>query len=173
MAADEYLAFLPLLIYGIALADLLGEWKRLFDIKNIFIPYILFTAFLTEIAIYNVFIYLTLVSQLADFEYYQYLFSLIPPFLFMLTVNIFTPEKKESTKEYFLKNKPLIYILLALFLSSHFLFNFDESTMTITGRLIGVIALVAMGFYKKKWTLYFPIIIWLILLWLRASTTVF
>jgi len=34
METTEYLAFVPLLIYGIGLADLLGEWKRLFDPKE-------------------------------------------------------------------------------------------------------------------------------------------
>jgi hypothetical protein len=28
MEAPEYLAFIPLLFYGIALADLLGQWRR-------------------------------------------------------------------------------------------------------------------------------------------------
>jgi hypothetical protein len=31
MEATEYFAFLPLLIYGIALADLFSQWKRLFS----------------------------------------------------------------------------------------------------------------------------------------------
>jgi hypothetical protein len=30
MDASEYLAFLPLLLYGIALADLFSQWKRFF-----------------------------------------------------------------------------------------------------------------------------------------------
>jgi len=35
MDLTEYMVFLPLLIYGIALADLFSQWKRFFDIKEI------------------------------------------------------------------------------------------------------------------------------------------
>ena len=51
MDAAEYLAFLPLLIYGIALADLFSQWKRLFNPKQLYLPYILLTGILTETAI--------------------------------------------------------------------------------------------------------------------------
>jgi len=175
MATEEYLAFLPLLIYGIALADLFKEWKRLFDFKNVFLPYTLFTILLTELAIYNVFIYLNVVSELGegDFKYYQYLLSLIPPFLFMLTVNIFTPEKSENTKEYFLKNQPLIFILLASFFSSHFIYDFEENMIVVGGRIIGVLLLVVLGFSKKRLSLYVPVIAWLIMFLTRISITIF
>ena len=33
MSTTEFLAFIPLLIYGLGLTILLGEWKRVFDRK--------------------------------------------------------------------------------------------------------------------------------------------
>ena len=64
MDATEYLAFLPLLIYGIALADLFSQWKRLFNPRLLFIPYLLLTIILTETALYNVFVYAKLLDEL-------------------------------------------------------------------------------------------------------------
>ena len=97
MDASEYLAFLPMLLYGIALADLFSQWKRLFSPKQLFLPYLLLTIMLTETALYNVFIYAKLLDELKGLSYFGYLKYLIPPFLFMLASNIFTPSShKES-----------------------------------------------------------------------------
>lgn len=163
MDANEYLAFLPLLIYGLALSDLLSQWKRFFDFESFYLPYMLFTIFLTELAIYNVYVYLELVSEFSKILYYQYLLGLIPPFLFMLTVNIFTPEKEDDTKKYFLLNKSKLFFLLALFMGSHFLYNFNETTYVLVGRIIGLSFLIILGFIKKEWTIYLVILIWLII----------
>ena len=53
MEAPEYLAFIPLLFYGIALADLLGQWRRFFDGDYFYLPYFLTTLIFTEVAIWN------------------------------------------------------------------------------------------------------------------------
>ena len=69
MIPSEYLAFIPLLIYGIALADLLSQWKRLFNPKDLFIPYLLMTIILTETALYNVFVYAEVINKLGGQTY--------------------------------------------------------------------------------------------------------
>jgi len=54
MDSTEYLAFVPLLLYGIALADLfdlLGQWRRFFDKEYLYWPYFLTTVMVTELAI--------------------------------------------------------------------------------------------------------------------------
>ena len=64
MEASEYLAFIPLLIYGIALADLLGQWRRFFDRDYFYLPYFLTTLIFTENAIWSVYGYLEVTSHL-------------------------------------------------------------------------------------------------------------
>ena len=169
MDSSEYLAFVPLLIYGIALADLFGEWKRLFDKTQWFLPYILLTIVFTEVAVYNVFIYLKLVNQMAGLNYINYLITLLPPFLFMLLVNAFTPDKGDITKDYFLKHMPIFMSLLAAFIASHFLFNFEENPLTITGRIASVVFILAVGFSRKMWLVYLMSFFWLILLLTRTN----
>ncbi|MEN8251055.1 MAG: hypothetical protein ABFS32_19130 [Bacteroidota bacterium] len=169
MAASEYLAFLPLLIYGIALADLFSEWKRLFNPKGLFIPYSLFTIILTEIAVYNVFVFAELLSELDGITYYNYLSYLLPPFIFLLTVNIYTPEKDTDTKTYFIKQMPVFFTLMALFSASHFLYDFSENTGTLIIRLVSIAMFAITGFSRKVWMTYALAVVWLILLIFRIG----
>ncbi|MDX2445379.1 MAG: hypothetical protein QNK30_16405 [Bacteroidales bacterium] len=173
MEASEYLAFIPLLIYGIALADLLSEWKRLFDPKDWYLPYLLFTIILTEMAVYNIYIYLDLVLQFEGQSYFRYLSFLIPPFLFLLTTNSFTPEKQSVTKEYFIAKMPVFYTLMALFVASHFFYSFNEGAHTIVIRIIAAAVLIIFGYYRKVWSVYLIFVIWLISFVLVKGLSVF
>ncbi len=173
MEASEYLAFIPLLIYGIALADLLSEWKRLFDPKDWYLPYLLFTIILTEMAVYNIYIYLDLVLQFEGQSYFRYLSFLVPPFLFLLTTNSFTPEKQSVTKEYFIAKMPVFYTLMALFVASHFFYSFNEGAHTIVIRIIAVAVLIIFGYYRKVWSVYLIFVIWLISFVLVKGLSVF
>ena len=169
MEASEYLAFLPLLIYGIALADLFNQWKRFFNPKELYIPYLLLTIILTETALYNVFIYAELIDNLVGLSYFSYLSYLIPPFLFMLTANIFTPDQDSDTEEYFLKQMPVFLSLLALFAASHFLYNFNENFPTIVGRLIAILVILVTGIFRKIWMFYIVVALWFFLLFVKGG----
>lgn len=169
MEASEYLAFLPLLIYGIALADLFSQWKRFFNLKEVYIPYLLLTIILTETALYNVFIYAELIDQLAGLSYFSYLLYLIPPFLFMLTANIFTPDKDSDTEEYFLRQMPVFLSLLALFSASHFLYDFNENFPTIVGRMTAILIIIITGISRKIWMFYIVVVLWIFLLFVKGG----
>lgn len=168
MISSDYLAFLPLLIYGIALTELFSQWKRLINLERMFIPYSLFTIILTEMAIYNVYVYGNLVVQLEGLNYYFYLKYLIPPLLFILTINIFTPDKDSDTKDYFLKKVPIFFTLLSLFVACHFLFDFDENLIPKVGRIVAIILILITGIYRKIWLMYIIFFWWLILLPFRG-----
>ena len=92
MKASEVLAFLPLLIYGIAIAELFSQWKRFIDFKSLYLPYTLLTILLTEIALYNVYLFSQLVGEINTMNYKRYLLYIVPPFIFMISIYIFTPE---------------------------------------------------------------------------------
>lgn len=163
MSKSEFLVFLPLFFYGFALAELLREWKRLFRFEDMYLPYSIITIVLTEGAIYNVYILSKLLSELEHVVYITYLSYLISPFLFMLLVNIYTPEQGDNTKEYFEKNRLMYFSLSAVFVASHFLFDYDETIYTTIGRLIFICSLLFAGIVKKSWTIYFVFILWIIL----------
>ena len=158
----EYLAFIPLLMYGLGLADLLSQWRRLFDPMEWYLPYTVFTIILTEIAVYNVFIYYNLLVQLPGENYFTYLSFLLPPFLFILTTNAFTPEKDANTKEHFDKRMPIFFTLLAMLTLSHFIYKYEESIFTHITRLLVVGILIIVGFTRKIWLVYIIALLWLI-----------
>jgi hypothetical protein len=166
----QALAFVPLLIYGFGISKLLSEWGRLFDSKKYFLPYLLFTIMLTEVAVYSVFVYTQLLLKLPDLNYLTYLSYLIPPFLFFLVTNVFTPDKGADTKEYFIKKMPLFFILLALFFGSQFLYDMHESNYVHIIRLVVIVVLILTGlFYRKVWITYVLVVIWLIAIIIRGN----
>ena len=110
MDPAEYLAFVPLLFYGIALADLLGQWRRFFDRSYFYFPYFFTTIMFTESAIWNVYQYLDIVAILDGVRYAQYWLYLIQPIIFLITVSALTPESNIlDTKGHFQEKIPLIY----------------------------------------------------------------
>jgi len=169
MDASEYLSFLPLLLYGIALADLFSQWKRFFNPEQLFIPYLFMTIILTETALYNVFIYAKLLDELSGLSYFNYLSYLLPPFLFMLTTNIFTPDQDSETEEYFIKQMPIFFTLLALFAACHFLYEFDENATILIIRIIALLILFLTGIFRRIWMVYFVCIIWIVSLFVKGG----
>lgn len=160
MDPAEYLAFLPLLIYGIGITDLLSQWKRFFIKKGQYPLYIVLTVMLIERAVYNVFIYLDLVDTLPEQSYYKYLIFLIPPFLFQMVVNVFTPDKGSETRLYFITNLRLIFVLMALFTVSHFLYNFNEHPFSQYVRILVIIVSIAIAIFRKNWLIYLLVALW-------------
>ena len=167
MNESEVLAFLPLLIYGIAIAALFSQWKRFINYKNIYPPYALFTILLTEIALYNVYLFSQLVHEISMMDYKSYLIYVLPPFIFLIAVNIFTPEKEDETETYFKENMPIFFTLIAFFVASHFLFKFEESSVMFFARLIIIIWLLITGILRKVWMVYVFAAIWFVLLMSR------
>jgi hypothetical protein len=169
MEATEYLAFLPLLIYGIALADLFREWKRFLNLKEIFFPYLIVTIIFTETALYNVFAFAGLLENLEGLTYSSYLLYLAPPFLFMLATSFFTPEEKSDTEEYFMKNMPVFLTFFALFVASHFLYNFNEPPIFLGIRIFSIVYILLTGILRKKWMVYLLCAIWLFSLFAKEG----
>ncbi len=168
MKSSEVLAFLPLLIYGFAIAELFRQWKRIIDFKHLFLPYTLFTLVLTEIALYNVFLYSKLVPEISGLTYFNYMIYLLPPFLFMITVYVFTPEKEDDTKEYFIAKMPIFFFLISLFIATHFIFEYQENMGVKVGRIIGIILIMSAGISRKIWLTYLVFALWLIVLIFRG-----
>lgn len=169
MSSSEYLAFIPLLIYGLGLTILLSEWRRIFNLHEIFIPYTLFTLVLTELAVYNVFIYGHVLDKFAEKTYLGYLGLLVSPILFYLAAHVFTPDPGENTKEYFLRRMPMTFSLFALLVGSNFIYDLEESPLFNLVRILFMILLLVAGFTRKIWITYLIVAIWLVTFLFRGS----
>jgi len=163
MEASEVLAFLPLLIYGIAIAELFSQWKRFIDIKSLYLPYTLLTIILTEIALYNVYLFSQLVSEINSMNYKSYLLYILPPFIFMISVYIFTPNKDDDTEVYFKQHMPIFFTLISLFVASHFLFKFEEQAIMYLARIVIIIWLLLTGIFRKVWMVYVFVAVWFLI----------
>ena len=172
MDPAEYLAIIPLLIYGIGLTDLLSEWKRIFDKDDRFLLYIIYTIILTEVAIYNVVIYVDLIDRFPHQTYAQYLGYLLPPILFMMVVNVFTPNEGSKTETYYMENIRLILILMSVFVASHFLYSFDEPPFHLARRILMILLFLGTAYFKKQWLMYLIAGLWLFGVVMRGSMMV-
>ncbi|MBK8289863.1 MAG: hypothetical protein IPK96_01850 [Flammeovirgaceae bacterium] len=169
MDTAQYFAFVPLLLYGIGLANLLEEWKRIFNIKEVYLPYTLITIILTETALYNVFIYIDLIGDMTGLSYLGYLSMLVAPFLFLLATHAFTPDKEANTREYFDEQIPVFFTLMALFVASHFTYVFVEPAPTKFIRIVAIGLLLLIAFTRKIWPLYVVSLIWAASLLLKGG----
>ena len=172
MDPAEYLAFIPLLIYGIGISDLLSQWKRFFKRDDQDVLYIIITVMLIEIAIYNVFIYLDVVYAMPQHSYLRYLSFLVPPILFQMLVNVFTPDDGSKTRAYFERNMRLIFSLWALFVASHIIYSFNEYEASHYIRVVFILNLVAVAIFRKQWLIYLGIALWIASFSVRAFTTI-
>lgn len=168
MEASEYLAFIPLLIYGIALADLLGQWRRFFDGDYFYLPYFLTTIIFTENAIWSVYKYLEVTAHLEGISYFQYWRYLLQPMLFLVIVSALTPEpENKDTETYFIKRMPVVFGLMAVYIGSHFIANFGTMSSINVARFLAVGLCIAMAVSRKPWLIYVSTALWIFSLFAR------
>jgi len=168
MEAPEYLAFIPLLFYGIALADLLGQWRRFFDRDYFYLPYFLTTLIFTEVAIWNVFIYLEVIGKLEGIRYFHYWLYLLQPMLFLVIVSALTPEpENKDTDLYFQKRMPIVFGLMALYIASHLFASYGSTTPVTVVRVVSVLLCVVTAVIRKPWLVYVLTAIWVVSLFAR------
>ena len=170
MSTAEYLAFVPLLFYGIALADLFRQWRRLFEFSSFCLPYFLTTLVFTELAIWNVYGYLGSVDELEYASYVQYWSFLLQPILFLLTVSAMTPEAKDhDITAFFERRIRWIYGLMACFLLTNFALSFDGLASLITPRFLAIVLLVAVAISRRIEICYVLFVVWLGSLYFRLA----
>ena len=163
MEASEYLAFVPLLVYGIALSELLGQWRRFLDRDLFYLPHFMTTVVFTELAVWNVYGYLSVVQELEGVSYRQYCGYLLQPMLFLLTVSALTPEADtDDTRAYFDERFPLVYLLMAGFIASHFLTDADALRSIVSARSVATALLVCVALTRRVEIIYALAVVWFV-----------
>lgn len=165
MDKSEYLLFIPLLIYGIALSDLFGRWKILLSPKNFYWPYPLTIFLFSESAIYNVFKYYYYSERLVDAHYFTYCAYLLPPIIFMMMSNFLTnniDETKDSRLKFvFTERIKQVFILLAIFMLITALpfYQIDQGRFPYL-KLVAIPFALLYAFSKKTVYFYLLITLW-------------
>jgi hypothetical protein len=174
----EYLYFIPLLIYGIALSDIFSEYKRLLHANSHYWPYIILIFILSETAVYNVYTLYNLHKNLETNNYLQYWIFLGPPIIFMLAVNSIVLKddatNKEKLEKHFKDRVSNTYLLMALYISSHLIPLMSAGT-TIDNlvRIFFILVILLNVFSKKDWTFYFLVGLYFMSLILKFNKFLF
>ena len=168
MSIAEQLSFIPLLLYGIAVADLFSHWRRFFHKEYLYWPYVITAIVLTEVAIWNIYLYMVGTKDIHFMTYYEYWIDLIKPIMFLLLVHAFTPESdNKDTRSYFIMRIPLVFGLLGLYVGCHLLPDFDTSHSMFYPRLIATIICLIMAFTRYVPIVYAVGAIWFVSLFFR------
>lgn len=168
MSSGEILAFIPLLLYGIALAELFGQWRRFFEKQYRYWPYVFVTLVFTEIAIWNVYLFLVQIQNSTLITYHEYWLFLIQPIIFLLLVHAFTPDAElKDTETYFKKRIPLVFGLSAIYFALHLTPDFSLSNHAMWIRIIGIIICLIIAVTRNIKAIYAFGILWLLTLFFR------
>ena len=168
MSSGEILAFIPCFLYGIALAELFSQWRRFFQKQYRYWPYIITTVIFTEIAIWNVYLFLVQIQDSTLITYHEYWLFLIQPIIFLLLVHAFTPETElKDTEAYFRKRIPIVFGLMALYIASHMIPAFGVSTEAMWLRIIGIVICLIIAFTRNIKAIYVFGLLWFLTLYFR------
>ncbi len=170
MNATDLLSFIPLLLYGIALAELFSQWRRFFEKQYMYWPYVLCTVIFTEMAIYNIYLFFVQLDQTTINGYDQYWSILIQPIIFLLAVHAFTPEVENKDTEGYFKNRiSVVFLLIAAYIGSHLIpsatHNMDMSM--ILARVLAIAVCIAIALSRYVPLVYLLGVIWFASLFLR------
>lgn len=168
MSAAELLSFIPSLLYGVALAELFAQWRRFFDRDYLYWPYVITTVILTEVAIWNIYLFLVDVQNAELISYNNYWAILCQPILFVLLVHSFTPETEvKDTGTYFRKRMPIVFTLFAIYIGLHLIPGASNSFSMDWPRLIIIAVCLIIALSKYVPLVYVFGIIWLFSLFFR------
>jgi hypothetical protein len=165
MTSNEYFLILPMLLYGLAIADLVGSWRRFLVKEQQYAPYIVTTILLLEVSFYNFYQLNQYVTVDTFKTYFAYFKVLISPLIFLVVVAVLTPDKDTpDLKGYFKKYMHLIFGGMALFVAAHFLV---DPLSPMAPRLISIGFLLITAIFRKEWMVYALILLrigtWLVL----------
>ena len=168
MSISEQLSFIPLLLYGIAVADLFSHWRRFFHKEYLYWPYIITAIVLTELAIWNIYLFMISTKEMESVSYYLYWTDLIKPIIFLLLVHAFTPEAEDKdTEAYFIKRIPVVFGLLSLYIALHLAPDFDVYDRMFYPRIFAVVISASLAISRYVPIVYGIGLVWLISLFFR------
>jgi len=162
----EYLLFISLLIYGIALSDLLSEYKRLIKDKILHFKYLVTVLMLSEVAIFNIYKLYSIINSYDITTYLQYWVLLIPPIIFMSVVHIFVMEDShdtlESMEQEFQRNIKPTFLLMSAYTATHFIPMMNPDGHVQWVRLLSISILLLYILFRKDIVFYLLIGAWIV-----------
>lgn len=174
MSSSELFSFIPLLLYGIALAELFSQWRRFFDKQYRYWPYVLTTIIFIEMAIWNVYLFFIISEDIASVSYFEYWLFLLQPIIFLILVHALTPDPEiKDTELYFKKRMPLVFGLMAIYIASHMIPGLDTNANISIARLIAIALCLGIAISRKVFLVYVFGLLWAYSLFIRNIEVIF
>ena len=165
MSKDEFFAFMPLLIYGIAVTELVMHWRDYLKKERRYWPHLLTGIILLELAFLNFYFLYDELDELFN-SYPNFLFRLTSPLILLLAVSVYTPEAERDVKEYFDDKISLIYGLLAAFIVINMLSDLGYNLINLI-RLIAIVICLLIAITRIKWLIFLWIVLRLSLFYIE------
>ena len=147
MSKDEFFAFMPLLIYGLAIGEIIMHWRDYLNKDRRHWPHIITGIVLLELGFLN-FYYLYDDLNLLFKTYPMFLARMLVPITFLLTVSVFTPEDNMDVKTYFEDKIRTIFTLLGLFVLAHTINDFHLDFLNLI-RVIAAGSFFLVAYFRK------------------------
>ena len=157
MSQDEFFAFMPLLIYGIAVSELVMHWRDYLKKDRRYWPHLITGLILLELAFLNFYYLYDKLDELFS-TYYYFLFRLLSPIVLLLAVSVYTPEEDRGIKEYFKKNASIVFTLIGVFILLNIVTEFGFNYVNLI-RAIGMMICFLIALTNRFWLLW----LWIIL----------
>ncbi|MEQ8323616.1 MAG: hypothetical protein RIC15_11845 [Vicingaceae bacterium] len=149
MSKDEFFAFMPLLIYGIAIGELVMHWRDYLKKDRRYWPHLVTGILLLELAFSNFYFLYDILEELFV-DYLHFLARLTAPLVFLLMSSVYTPEDNRDIESYFLERMGMIFSLLALFVFLNMIMEFGFDVLTYI-RASAVVFCLLVAWSKKLW----------------------
>jgi len=157
MSKLEFFAFMPLLIYGIAIGEIIMHWRDYLKKDRRYWPHIITGVVLLELAFLN-FYYLYDDLSLLFETYPKFLARMMVPITFLLTVSVFTPEDNMEVKVYFKEKMRTIFTLLGIFILAHMINDFHFDFINLI-RVIASGSFFLVAFTRKFYFIWIFIVV--------------
>jgi hypothetical protein len=159
----EYLYFIPLLLYGIALNDLFVQFKLFLQPKFRYAPYLITVVIFIEMTVFNVYEYYEFAKGFNADNYFEYMFYLIPPILSMMLVSsTVINESVEDVAEAYEKTIRYTFILLAVLMAFRLLSSFSSGSDLELPRAVVLVLSLFYAITKRKFFFYLMFAVWAI-----------
>ena len=146
---------MPLLLYGLAIGELLFRWRDYFKKERRYWPHVITGLVLLDLVFAN-FYYMYGYMQILPANYIHFLIQLLHPIIFFLIVSVYTPEADSNVKQYFQDRMRLLFSLLALFIVSNVHLDYDINLFNAF-RLFSIIICLLIAYTRKFWLIWFLI----------------
>jgi hypothetical protein len=164
MDLNEYLLFIPLLLFGIGLSEGMYLIGRLVGGKTYCLPAIITLIFLVEITIFVSIRYLFIFKIDESSNYAHILIYLLNPIILMLCLHFLKEMENEEgiTWDQFSKHADRIFYVLGFGLFMQFFLPVPQTLASISFRIIGILISLSIAYFHKKWMYYGLFLFWLI-----------